>query len=76
MKTYQIIEMPKVGKEKGVCQVVPVFDVNMDLNQIEIPNCCNIEKVIIFFGDLIKTKKSMQKLKEKQGTSQKSLKNK
>jgi hypothetical protein len=64
VKTYQIVDMPKPGKGKGICRVVPIFDVDMNVQRFEIPNGCNIEKVIIFYGDLLKAKREYARLKK------------
>jgi hypothetical protein len=62
---YQIIDMPKAGKEQGLKQVVPVWQVFGGIEQIEIPYFCNIKQVIILYGDLMETKKEYAKLHKK-----------
>ena len=65
MKTYQVIDMPKPGKEQGVKAVISVFRIDNSIDTIEIPFACNIEKVIILFGDKYKTARAYERLKKK-----------
>ena len=74
MKTYQVIDLPKPGKEQGIKTIVPVFriseigrfdDSDDSIEYVEIPYFCNIEKVIIFFGDKLETKKTYARLLKK-----------
>lgn len=64
MKTYQIVEMPKPGKEDGIANCVPLLNNAGGVYLMTIPFCCNIEKVIIFYGDFRKTKRAYERMKE------------
>ena len=61
MKTWQEVIMPEAGKEKGIETHVPVFRYDMEIETIKIPNFCNIEKIIILYGDRLKTKEVYEK---------------
>lgn len=61
---YQEIVMPKPGKEQGIRGVIQVIRIDGEIERLEIPYRCNIEKVIILFGDVVKTRKFYESLKK------------